>query len=167
MLYTNSSGVPAMSSSMTDGQLMIGATSGSPTPANLTAGPGVSISNSANTITISGTASSIGWTHVTGTSQTMVAENGYVADNAGLVTLTLPTTATFGSALAVIGKGVGGWLIAQNNGQNIQIGNVSSTGGATGSVSSTNNFDSLYLVCTVANTTWTCLGAPQGTLTIA
>ena len=52
VLTTNSSGVPTWSSSMTDGQVVIGATSGTPTPATILAGPGISITNGANSITI-------------------------------------------------------------------------------------------------------------------
>jgi hypothetical protein len=160
-LVTNSSGVPAMTSSMTNGQVLIGSTSGTPTPATLTAGPGVSIANGPASITISGTGSGIGWTEVTGTSQAAAADSGYVTNNAGLVTVTLPATAAFGTALSIIGKGAGGWSLAQNSGQNIQVGSVSSTVGAGGSVASTNRFDSIDLLCTTANTTWTVQGGPQ------
>lgn len=161
MLVTNSSGVPAMTASMTDGQIIIGATSGTPAPATLTAGPGISISNAPNSITISGTGSGIGWTEVTGTTQAMAADNGYVANNAAPVVFTLPATAAFGTAIDVIGKGAGGWVVEQNAGQNIQIGNISSTVGATGSIESTNQYDSITLICTTADTTWTALGGPQ------
>jgi hypothetical protein len=60
--------------------------------------------------------------------------------------------------------GAGGWKIAQNASQNIQIGNLSSTSGTGGSIASTNQFDSIHFICTVANTTWQCLGAPQSAL---
>lgn len=89
----------------------------------------------------------------------MVANNGYVTNNAGLVSLTLPLTAAFGTIIRVAGKGAGGWLIAQNAGQNIQVGNVSSTPGAGGSVASTNAFDAIELLCTTADTTWTQLSS--------
>lgn len=161
MLYTSVTGIPAWSASMTNGQIMIGSTGASPAPATLTAGPGISIANGANSITISGTGSGIGWTEVPGTSQAMTADNGYVANNGGLVTLTLPVTAAFGTAINVMGKGAGGWIIAQNGGQNIQIGSVSSSVGAGGSVASTNRFDSISLICTTADTTWSILGGGQ------
>jgi hypothetical protein len=160
-LVTNASGAPLMTASMTNGQVLIGSTGGTPVPATLIAGSGISISNGAGSITISGTGSGIGWTEVTGTSQSMTADSGWITNNAGLVTLTLPATAAVGTAISVIGKGAGGWLIAQNSGQNIQIGNVSSTTGTSGSVASSNRYDSLNLICTTANTTWTELGAPQ------
>ncbi len=51
-LITNSSGVPTLSSSMTDGQIIIGSTSGTPTAATLTAGTNVTITNSSGSVTI-------------------------------------------------------------------------------------------------------------------
>lgn len=51
-LVTNSSGVPAMTASMTDGQVLIGSTGGTPTPATLTQGSGITITNSSGGITI-------------------------------------------------------------------------------------------------------------------
>ncbi|MDD5211391.1 MAG: hypothetical protein PHV62_03185 [Sulfuricurvum sp.] len=164
-LSTNATGVPTWLA-LTDGQLVIGSTAGAPAAGTLTAGPGISIANTSNTITISGTGSGIGWTEVTGTTQAMVADSAYVANNAGLVTLTLPATAAFGTAIVVLGKGAGGWSIAQNAGQNIQVGNTSSTVGVGGSVSSTNRYDSISMICITADTTWSQYGAPQGNLTI-
>jgi hypothetical protein len=165
-LVTTSAGVPIWVGPMTNGQLVIGSTGATPVVGNIAAGPGISVANGAGTITISGTGSGIGWTDVTGTSQAMAADNGYVSDNAGLVTLTLPATAAFGTAISVLGKGAGGWKIAQNAGQNIQVGSSSTTVGVGGSVASTNRFDSIDLICTTANTTWTTLGGVQGILTI-
>lgn len=52
LLVTNSSGVPAMTSSLTNGQIVIGSTGATPTPATLTAGNGVNITNGAGSITI-------------------------------------------------------------------------------------------------------------------
>lgn len=147
---------------LTNGQLLIGSTGANPSAANITAGSNISITNGAGSITIAATGSaSFSWTDVTGTTQTMVADNGYVPDNAGLVTLTLPVTAAFGTRLAIVGNGAGGWRIAQNASQNIKVGSVSTTTGTGGSVSSTNRYDSIELLCTVANTTWVTLSAPQ------
>jgi len=165
-LVTNASGVPAWTGSMTNGQILIGSTGGTPTPATLTAGPGVSISNGAGSVTISGTGSGIGWTEVTGTTQTMAADNGYVSSNPALVTLTLPAAAAFGTAITVLGKGAGGWKIAQGAGQQIHFGSVSTTAGATGYLSSTNQYDSIQLICITANNEWACIGS-QGNITIA
>lgn len=162
ILASSSTGVPTWVGPLTNGQVLIGSTGATPVAATLSAGPGVSISTGAGSITISGTGSGIGWTEVTGTSQTMIADNGYVANNAGLVTFTLPATAAFGTAINVIGKGAGGWQINTNGGQNIRVGSSN----ATTSIASTNQFDSIELICTTANTTWTDLSGPQGIITI-
>ncbi len=98
---------------------------------------------------------SFAWNDVTGSTVTMAAYNGYVAnDGATLVTATLPTTAAFGSTIQVQGFGTGLWTIAQNAGQSIRFNAVSSTTGVTGTVSSTSRYDSITLLCVVADTTW-------------
>lgn len=132
----------------------------------LTAGTGISIVQNGSTISISASGAGIGWTVVTTGSQAMTSDNGYIANNGSLVTLTLPTVSSVGDALYVIGLGAGGWSIAQNSGQNIHIGSASTTIGVGGSVSSTNQYDSLHLVCTVASSTWNAASGPQGNLTI-
>jgi hypothetical protein len=167
VLRTNNSGAPSWAGPMTNGQLLIGSTGSSPTLGTITGTAGVSVSVGAGTITISGTGSGIGWNEITGTTQTMAADQGYVTNNAGLVTLTLPTTAAFGTVINIVGKGAGGWKVAQNAGQNIQLGSSSSTVGVAGYIQSTNQFDSIDLLCTTANTTWTVIGGPQGNITVA
>lgn len=93
---------------------------------------------------------------VTGTSQAMSTNTTYIADNAGLVTFTLPATAAQGTEITVSGNGAGGWTIAQNANQVIKMNNQTTTTGVNGSLSSTNRFNSLTMVATVggASTTW-------------
>lgn len=152
---------------LTNGQLRIGNTGNPPTAATLTAGTNITITNAAGGITISSSgAGGLTWTHVTGTSQSMLSNNGYIADNAGLVTLSLPATSIIGDELYIVGRGSGGWAVSQGSGQQIIIGSSSSTSGAGGSIASSNRRDSIYLVCTNANTEWTAVGGPQGAITI-
>jgi len=151
---------------LTNGQVLIGSTGQPPVAANITGTGGVSVNNTAGGIQISGTGGGIGWNNITGTTQQMVTNTAYVAANAGLVTLTLPVLAGFGTVQGVVGHGAGGWLIAQNAGQNIQVGATSTTAGVGGSVASSNFSDTIDLVCVVANTTWAIVGAPQGILTV-
>lgn len=166
ILATNSSGVPAFIGSLTNGQILVGSTGATPTAATLTAGSNIFISNGAGSITISATGlGGFSWTTVTGTSQNMVSNNGYIANNAGLVTLALPATSNVGDELDVIGKGAGGWAISQGAGQSIVFGSHTTTVGAGGSLSSTNAKDCFYMICTVANTEWEIASAPQGNLT--
>ena len=107
------------------------------------------------------------WNEITGTTQTMAVESGYIANNAALVTLTLPSTASIGDSVAVAGKGAGGWKIAQNAGQVIRAGSSSTTVGVTGYLQSTNQYDSIELLCITANTDWVVLTGPQGNITVA
>lgn len=130
----------------------------------LTAGTGISISQAANNITIAANGLGTPWNNAT-TSTTMVSNNGYMANSSSLVSLLLPASSSFGDVLYIIGQGSGGWSITENSGQNIIMGSIVSTT-SSGSVSSTNRYDSITLLCTVANTTWTTLAAPQGNLTI-
>ena len=156
--------LPATSS---NGQVVIGSGTSNWKAATLTAGTGVSITNGSNAITINATGVGITWTDVTGTSATMAVNNGYLADNAGLVTLTLPATAAQFSLIRVAGIGAGGWTIAQNANQKIIFGSSTTTTGAGGSLSSSNANDCVEILATVggANTTWTVLSS-IGNLTV-
>lgn len=106
----------------------------------------------------------VAWTDVTGTSQAMSANNGYTANSLSLVTLTLPSTCPYGKVFRVVGKGIGGWKIAQNAGQTIHYGNVNTTTGVSGFISSSDQYDCVELLCTVANTAFTVINGPQGDL---
>lgn len=57
VLVTNAAGVPGFSSSLTDGQVIIGSTGATPVAASLTAGSGVTITPGAGSITIAATGS--------------------------------------------------------------------------------------------------------------
>lgn len=168
VVQTNSSGV-CSSSNGTNGQVLIGGGS-APTWTTLTQGTGISITNGANSITIASTASAFTWNNVTGTSSAIAVNNGYVANNAGLVTLTLPSTAAFGSVMEVTGgtSGLssGSWKIAQNSGQTIHYGNQNTTTGTGGSLQATGQYDSIRLVCVTANTDFVVAPGTQGNITV-
>lgn len=117
------------------------------------------------TLNLTASATNFPWTEVTGTSQAMSIDNGYVANNGSLVTLTLPGTAVFGSVIRVVGKGAGLWRIAQNAGQSIRVGDSATTVGAGGSITSLLNSDSVELLCITANTLWVVISG-GGTYTI-
>lgn len=92
------------------------------------------------------------WTEVTGTSQSMAVQNGYIANNAALVTLTLPATAAIGDALRILGKGVGGWKLEINATQQIIFGKLASIVGTGGSLASTHQNDCIELRCITSGT---------------
>src|SRR5580765_7290475 len=138
-----------------NGQLAIGNTGNDPTAATLTAGTGVSIANASGSITISAVGGGLTWTVVTGTSQAAAVNNGYIANNAGLVTVTLPATSAVGDTVAVTGiNNATGWKVAQNAGNTIFFGNATTTPGTGGSLASTATRDTVYLICMTANATW-------------
>lgn len=126
---------------------------------------GVTTSGSGATVTINGTGTGITWNTVSGTSASLAAHNGYITNNGSLVTLTLPATATVGDTIYITGLGAGGWTIAQNSGQLIHFGSAVTTTGVGGSLSSTNQYNTITLVCTVTNTTFNVL-ASIGNITV-
>ena len=152
---------------LTNGQLAIGSTGAAPSAATLTAGTGISITNGAGSITIAATGAGFTWNDITGTSASMAVENGYLADNAGLVTLTLPATAPQFSSISVAGHGAGGWKIAQNASQQIIFGSTATTAGTGGSLASTNANDALELLAVVggSSTIWMVLNS-VGNITV-
>jgi hypothetical protein len=105
----------------------------------------------ARTNTSTGGASTV-WNDVTGASDNLFTNNGYITNSSSLVTLTLPAAATVGDTFYVNGKGTGGWLIAQNAGQSIYFGGISTTAGASGSLASTNKNDCVTIVCVATDT---------------
>lgn len=162
MLVTNTSGVPSMTSSMTNGQVVIGSTGGAPAPATLTAGTGISITPGSNSITISSSSTGTVWVENTTTPVSMNNNTGYIA-NAGAtqVVYTLPLTSAVGAILHLVAKGAGGFRVNQNTGQNIRIGTITTSTGTPGYITSTDIYDSLTLVCITADTTWVALNGAQ------
>ena len=94
----------------------------------------------------------------------MAVHNGYIANNAGLVTLTLPATAAIGDEIRLTGKGAGGWRIAQNAGQTIYSDTSTTTTGVGGRLDSTQDRDTVELVCVTVDNDWNVLSS-KGTIT--
>lgn len=126
---------------------------------NILGGTGINIVGNpgTNTLTVNTTGGFLTWNRVAGPAVPLAVDNGYIPTNAALVTLTLPAISVVGDEIAIIGEGAGGWVIAQNAGQSIQFGNLSTTIGVGGSLASTNRYDTVTLICRVANTTWSVL----------
>lgn len=120
---------------------------------------GITTSGSGSTVTITGSGTGITWHTVTTSTQALVASNGYIVNNGSLCTLTLPATAAIGDTIFITGLGAGGWSIAQNSGQLIHFGSAVTTTGVGGSLSSTNQYDTITLVCSVTNTTFNVLSS--------
>lgn len=135
---------------LTDGQVAIGSTGADPTAATLTAGTGITVTPGAGSITIASTGGGMTWSVITA-DQTAAVNNGYICNKAGLLTLTLPTTAAVGDKIGITGINTDlGWKIAQNANQQIFFGITSTTLGVAGSLASTKTRDTIFLLCVVA-----------------
>jgi len=143
---------------------------GSATPAlgilDIVGGAGVNTSCAGSVVTINSTGGGISWTEVTGTSQAMAVDSGYILNNVAQVTATLPSVASVGSVVHVMGKGAGGWKIAQNTGQTIIWDEVdSTTTGVGGYLESTDDYDAVELICLTADTDFSVLSS-KGNVTV-
>lgn len=127
--------------------------------------------------TTSGTSTTAVWTKITNansgftwagaaiTPLAMSSNHGYINLNAGAAIFTLPSVSAVGDIINVVGQGAGGWTISGGTGQTIRIGSSVSTV-TTGSISSTNRYDAIQLVCIQANLAWQTPIAPQGIITV-
>ena len=148
------------------GQLLIGTTASDPAAASLTAGTGVSITSASGAITINATGGGMTWSTVTGSTQAMAVNNGYVANYAGQLAFTLPTVSAVGDVVEVTGiNTAAGWKIAYTTNQQIFYGTSSATV-TSGSIAATNIRDTVKLVCVVANLSWNVVFS-VGNITVA
>lgn len=117
-------------------------------------GPGIIVDGTplTNTLTISSTASII---DATLASYNMVEDTTYITDRAAGVSYLLPAASSVGDRIGVVGN-TGTSTITQGAGQQICIGNLSTTLGVAGSLSSTNDGDCLEMICIAsgASTIW-------------
>ncbi|CAB4127779.1 hypothetical protein UFOVP97_36 [uncultured Caudovirales phage] len=143
-----------------NGQVLIGASAANPAFATLTSSGGtITYTTGANSlnleVTTPATGASLTWSVITGSTQAVAVNNGYIANYSGTCVLTLPAVAAVGTLVGVSGMNTAaGWQLAQGAGQQVFFGTSSSTLGATGYLESTNIYDTVTLVCNVANTDW-------------
>lgn len=151
---------------LTAGQVLVGTTASDPAAATITGAGGITVNATSGAISITGTGNGLTWNDQTTGSVTMAINNGYISnDGVSLITYTLPTVAALGSMFMIVGKGTGLWTIAQSASQFIVFGNVTTTVGAGGSVSSNNAGDCIWLVCSTANNGFTVMNSEGGNLT--
>ncbi len=154
ILLGSGTGAITVTAQPASGELLIGSVGADPVLATLTAGTGITITEGAGSITIAANDGGMSWTEVTGTTAALLVDNGFIANNAGLVTLTLPATGAVGDVIKVDGKGAGGWLIAQNASQTVHFLAQTTTTGVGGSLASTTQFDCVTYRCITANAQW-------------
>jgi hypothetical protein len=97
--------------------------------------------------------------------QTLVINTGYFCISpGGALSLALPATAIIGDIIEVTLDGSTSWTITQSAGQQIRFGNVQTTSGAGGSISSTASGDTIRIVAQTA-TKWNVISS-VGNLTV-
>jgi len=112
-----------------------------------------------NTLTISIAGSGLTWSAIIA-SQTLAINNGYVCiAPGGALSLALPAVSAVGSIIVVALDGATSFTITQGAGQQIRIGNTTTTAGVGGSLASTQQGDTVYMVCSVANLKWNVLSS--------
>lgn len=147
VVISNTSTTGALSAlTLTSGQVVIGGTT-TPAAATLSAGSGISITNGNNSISIATTGSGQAWVDVTGASQTIAANTGYLSNRAGAVAFTLPASSTVGDVFEIVGV-QGSWSLSQAANQRVLFGSQATTLGVGGSLASTNAGDCIRLVAT-------------------
>lgn len=113
------------------------------------------------------TAQPFSWTVVTGNTQAIVENNGYISNNTSQrVDYTIPATAAVGDTFEVNSIHANGFRINQNVGQSIVVGNLVTSTGIAGSITSAAVGDWVKVVCTVANTSFIAT-VQQGNVTVA
>ncbi len=142
---------------LVNGQLLIGSTAAPHIRVATLSSTGgtILITNGAGSINLESVAVGFSWTDVTGTTQALAINHGYVTDNGSNVTYTLPATAALGDEIKIVGK-LGLTIVAQNANQQILMSSASSTVGVTGSITGTNVGDCVDLICITsgASTVW-------------
>lgn len=126
-----------------------------------TAAPGPS-----NIITIDVTGSGVLWV-TTNASQTLIVQRGYICSGpaTGNVQFNLPATSALGDVIEITLDGSTSFSVVQSAGQSIRLGNISTTVGVGGSLSSTQQGDSIRMVCQTANLKWNVISS-VGTLSL-
>ena len=97
-------------------------------------------------------ASQFAWSGLALASKNADINNGYIIQNAAQTTIILPQTAPIGSIVSIRGLGAGGWILTAYAGQTIKASIVTTSSG--GSIISANRYDTVDVICIVADTTW-------------
>lgn len=112
-----------------------------------------------STLTISVAGDGQTWQTISA-SQALVSRNGYICISpGGALLLSLPATSVLGDIIDVTLDGATSFAITQGAGQQIRIGSQQTTAGAGGSLTTTQQGDTLRLVCQTANLKWNVLSS--------
>ena len=153
IMMGNGTGNVVPTGEMTNGQILIGKTNDFPTPGQLQPGTGIEISSGSGSITVSSWGGGLSWT-LKGVSMSLVPNNAFIVNSGAALTFALPTLSSVGDVCALTLDGATSWQITQAATQQIRIGALETTVGVAGSITSAAQGDTIYIVCSVANTRW-------------
>ena len=139
-----------------NGQLLIGsAVAPNIRVGSLTSTSGtVTITTGNGTINLETASAGVFW-QVIGSSMSLAPKNGYFCTSGGALSLALPAISAVGDTIDVILDGATSFTITQPNAASIiRFGNLQTTLGVGGSLASTDQGDSIRLVCETANAKW-------------
>ena len=119
---------------------------------NIFGSGGVTTTGSGNTITITSSGEFV-WNSISA-SQTLAVNNGYFCAGGTNLSLALPAVSSRGDEISITLDGSTSFSITQGAGQSIRIGNVATTAGVGGSITSTQQGDTVQMVCQTANLKW-------------
>ena len=125
---------------------------------------GTTTSGVGNIITITVSGSGMTWNRIS-SSQTLAVNNGYfcVAPG-GALSLLLPPVSVLGDEIEITIDGAASFTVTQGAGQTIKLGNQTTTPGIGGSISSTQQGDTIRMVCKVNNLEWNILSMMGNTI---
>jgi hypothetical protein len=104
------------------------------------------------------------WSVSSSTTISAAVPLGYITTASSLATVILPTSFGTGAQIGITGLGSGGWKLEAGTGTTIQYGTQATSSG--GSLSSTNQYDTIVVMGIVANTTWAVLRVTSSGLTV-
>lgn len=132
---------------------------------NVLGAGGTTTSGAGNTITITVSGSGLTWSTISA-SQMLVINSGYFCiAPGGALTLLLPAVSNIGDQIEILLDGATSFSVTQGAGQSIRLGNLATTVGVGGSLTTTQQGDTLVLVCQTANLKWNVLSS-MGNLTV-
>lgn len=118
-----------------------------------------------NTLTITVSGSGMTWNTIAA-SQMLAVNNGYICVSpGGALALLLPAVSALGDEITVTLDGSTSFSITQGAGQQIRFGSLATTAGVGGSITTTQQGDTITLVCQTANLKWNAISS-MGNLTV-
>jgi hypothetical protein len=118
-----------------------------------------------NTLTITSSGTGLMWSTISA-SQTLAVNHGYICISpGGALSLLLPAVSALGDIIEITLDGATSFTVTQGAAQSVRYGNQSTTAGVGGSLATTQQGDTLRLVCQTANLKWNVLSS-MGNLTV-